>query len=160
MYQVRPAQIQPNWPKKGLDRYRPNKFGLGWTRPAIWARPAQGQPKLGGGVIPSDAFHAEQIIVLRIRRKQGEQRRRRREECTQRGKLLVAWSWSWWRGTFCLYWCQILATDSTRKDLNRQLKVGIMGCQICYRKRVGRVGHFGTVPQVLWCQSAITYMVL
>jgi len=140
----------PNRPKKRLGRYWPNKFGMGWTRPAIWARPAQGQTKLGGynppqviflifffniillskcirlgrprysqigpkkgwtdigptnlvwagldqlfglgqhkanpnsggGVIPSDAFHAEQIIFLRIRRKQGEQRRRRREECT------------------------------------------------------------------------------
>jgi len=34
------------------------------------------------------------------------------------------------RGRFCLYWCQILAIDSNRKDLNRWFKVAIMKCQI------------------------------
>jgi hypothetical protein len=42
------------------------------------------------------------------------------------------------RGTFCLMWCQILALDLTRKELNCQFKVAIMGYQICCRK--GLVG--------------------
>jgi hypothetical protein len=33
------------------------------------------------------------------------------------------------RVEFYLYWCQILALDSTRKDLNRWLKVVIMNSQ-------------------------------
>jgi len=32
------------------------------------------------------------------------------------------------RGTSCLYWGPFLALDSTKKDLNRWLKVVIMSC--------------------------------
>ena len=33
------------------------------------------------------------------------------------------------RGTFFLYWCQILALDSIQNDPNRWFKVIIMNCQ-------------------------------
>jgi hypothetical protein len=38
------------------------------------------------------------------------------------------------RGTFCLFWCKILALGSTRKHPNHRLKVAMMNCQFCAGK--------------------------
>jgi len=47
------------------------------------------------------------------------------------------------RWTFRLYWCQILALDSTWKDPNYRFKMAIMGCHICCRKGLVRLDTLG-----------------
>jgi hypothetical protein len=55
--------------------------------------------------------------------------------------------------TFYLYWCQILALDSVRKDPNRGLKMVIMNYQI-WQLKTAWVSFFEPALRPLWCQSA------
>jgi hypothetical protein len=62
------------------------------------------------------------------------------------------------RGMSSLHLCQILSLRSTQKDHKHWFKVDIMTCQICSKKRVGRLANFGQCHHlhgVSWLERTI-----